>query len=451
MQVSAGLPFNTNKNSFKKPAAPSEDSNSFKDLLAKSEGKKKPSEHSQSKPVEKKKTIEPQETEVPQSKEVVAKPIQLENEDGTEIPKIDKAIVQSEAIPAEKDAVVISEKGKEEAFNKQWIAAQMAGKEVPVAQNLVQESPVNPEAAVSIKSSDLTKNTLVQNEKNILPLQNNMETVVPQEMPLAAMPTKIPVLGVNPKATGKIAIKPEMAMKQPLDVSVSMEEGLNPMAEGDLSLLAKDLGKESDADQSLESLFAQYMDQDMSLKEKDSAAFTQELEAAVGEKPASVENMDSIVKQARTFVDEGGGSMEIHLQPEGLGKVHLKVAVQNGSVNVEMLADNAAAKRALEENLVDIKTALEGQKLLVETLKVDMSQDYQKDFSDLRNQMQQNANRDFAEQFLGQFRQEREDRMSGMFDGFRTFQKSAPEPELAIKQRNPYADKGKGRTLNVVA
>ena len=40
-----------------------------------------------------------------------------------------------------------------------------------------------------------------------------------------------------------------------------------------------------------------------------------------------------------------------------------------------MFADNLNAKRALEEGILDVKQALEGQKLLVDTLKVEMAQD----------------------------------------------------------------------------
>ena len=128
------------------------------------------------------------------------------------------------------------------------------------------------------------------------------------------------------------------------------------------------------------------------------------------------------------------------------------MAVLDGQVNEEMLADNQAAKKALEDGLGEIKNALEGHKLLVETLKVEMSQDYQKDFSDLTNHFQEQQNRDFAEQFLGQFRQDREAKFSGLFDGFRNFNPEPQEPELQLKsRRNPYHSQGKGQTLNVVA
>ena len=115
------------------------------------------------------------------------------------------------------------------------------------------------------------------------------------------------------------------------------------------------------------------------------------------------------------------------------------------------MLDKKRVELGIEEGLLDIKTALEGQKLLVETLKVEMSPDYQKDFSDLSNHMQEQENRDFAQQFLGQFRQGREERTGGMFDSFKNFQRNQGEPDLSLSSRNPYTENGKGRTLNLVA
>jgi flagellar hook-length control protein FliK len=166
---------------------------------------------------------------------------------------------------------------------------------------------------------------------------------------------------------------------------------------------------------------------------------------------SQIDNMESIVRQARSFIKDGGGSMEIHLQPEGLGKVQLKVNVHEGKVNVEMMTDNPAAKKALEEGLFDVKNALEGQKLIVDTLKVEMSQDYQRDFTDLKDHMQEQANRDFAQDFLEQFRQDRQSRFTGMIDRFRDFPQTTSDSELKLAQNNHYASGGKGQTLNLVA
>jgi flagellar hook-length control protein FliK len=261
--------------------------------------------------------------------------------------------------------------------------------------------------------------------------------------------TKIGIQGNTQKSVTKIASE--------FDLSKGGEtyslEGQNSVTGKNPMNSLGDEGSELTSDQGmthLESLVNQGLEQDLQGLGDESLTFADSVEKVEGGKAERVENLNSIVKQARAFVNDGGGSMEIHLQPEGLGKVQLKVAVNNGQVNVEMLADNMAAKKALEEGLFDIKSALEGQKLVVDTLKVEMSQDYQKDFTDLSDHMKEQANRDFAEQFLGQFRQEREERLTGMFDSFRNFQPDPGKPELTLR-RNPYTESGKGRSINLVA
>ncbi|MCB0377380.1 MAG: flagellar hook-length control protein FliK [Bdellovibrionales bacterium] len=177
----------------------------------------------------------------------------------------------------------------------------------------------------------------------------------------------------------------------------------------------------------------------------------QEVDGSAG-KNQKIDNLNSIVKQARAFIHDGGGEMRMELAPEGLGKVHLKVAVDNGQVNIEMLADNNMAKKALEQGLAEIKASLENHKLLVENFKVEMSQDYQRDFSDLANHMQEQENREFAQQFLGEFRQQREERLGGVFDGFRGLRDKGPEPSLSLNhRRQAYQENGKGRGLDIVA
>ncbi len=311
----------------------------------------------------------------------------------------------------------------------------------------------------SLNLSGVEKNTLEKNQSILQNQNNSFENMMAQMKMQAAdqkqqtslgqgMETKIGVLPNMSSKNGSIKLGAEFDLSQGGEtLSLNAVEG----ASG-LNTLSPE-GGESSSDSSmpqLDSLINQYLEQDSSVSSEEGVTFADSLNQAEGGKSERVENMQSIIKQARAFVDDGGGTMEIHLQPEGLGKVQLKVAVNDGQVNVEMMADNMAAKKALEEGLFDIKQALEGQKLAVETLKVEMSPDYQKDFSDLTNHMQEQANRDFAEQFLGQFRQQREEKFGGMFDSFRNFQPGAKEPELTLS-RNPYTERGKGRSVNLVA
>ena len=318
------------------------------------------------------------------------------------------------------------------------------------------------ETDASLNQSELQLNTLDNNKKLVNDLDKDFQAFQRQmdELKLAQMQKKSgekTALGkINPMMNNSKSLQ-NNGGKIELDNSFKAETSMDTLAIGgltegkDLSFEQKASDSGSESSTQFDNLMSQILEQDNGSQQVE-GNFAEEL--AIGQdqgKSDKIENMNSIIKQARAIVKDGGGEMQIHLQPEGLGKVQLKVAVNDGQVNVEMMADNAAAKKALEDGLVDIKQALEGQKLLVETLKVEMSQDYQKDFSDLANHMQEQANRDFAEQFLGQFRQERDERFGGMVDVFRNFQPGPKEEDLSLVRQNMYADKGKGRSVNLVA
>ena len=58
------------------------------------------------------------------------------------------------------------------------------------------------------------------------------------------------------------------------------------------------------------------------------------------------------------MIKDGGGEMKIQMNPEGLGEVNLKVLVEDGNVNIEMIADNKDAKKLMEKGLLDLKANL---------------------------------------------------------------------------------------------
>ncbi len=119
-------------------------------------------------------------------------------------------------------------------------------------------------------------------------------------------------------------------------------------------------------------------------------------------------NVENLVQSARTLLRNGGGEMQIILNPEGLGAVDLKVAVSGGDVNIEILAQDQNVKKMFEDGMQDIRGALELQNLKIDTFKVDVGQRSESNhFADQQTQ-QENANREFARDFMNQFRGERQ-------------------------------------------
>lgn len=172
-------------------------------------------------------------------------------------------------------------------------------------------------------------------------------------------------------------------------------------------------------------------------------------------------NVQDIVRQAQLLVKQGGGEMRMQLKPEGIGDVHLKVAVKDGQVAVQMMTETDSAKKALELGLDDLKASLAQHKLHVDALKIEVGSELAKQRFE---QSQQDSNREQAKQmaqdFMGQFRQDREAFRQGLQDGagFRSYQQpnrqGTPEMEPAVaaqKKKAAAASNDSSRRLNLVA
>lgn len=174
-----------------------------------------------------------------------------------------------------------------------------------------------------------------------------------------------------------------------------------------------------------------------------------EVQSSPGE--GKIDNLPSVIRSLQSTISDGGGAMKIQLSPEGMGHVNLNISVEDGHVNVEMTAENKGAKVALEDSLADIKHALEGQKLIVDTLKVELNRDLEKDFSNSQNFLADQQNRDLAQQFMEQFQQDREERTAYLFNGFRSYLREPADPDTVLDRMGLYRSTGQGRRLNVVA
>lgn len=172
----------------------------------------------------------------------------------------------------------------------------------------------------------------------------------------------------------------------------------------------------------------------------------------------SAANAQNLVRNAQILMKNGGGEMKMQLKPEGVGEVTLKVAVKDGQVAIQMMTENDSAKKILESNLDDLKTSLAQHKLHVDALKIEVGTDLAKQRFE---QSQQDHNRDQARQmaqdFMGQFREDRQGFRQGFFDqsGFKNYRQPNRNPLPTIEPvvtTNESQQKSAGeRRLNLVA
>lgn len=178
--------------------------------------------------------------------------------------------------------------------------------------------------------------------------------------------------------------------------------------------------------------------------------------APPGENQASVQQL---MNQAQYLIRKGGGEVKVEMTPEGMGKVHLKVMVQDGKVNLQMAAETQDAKKTIESSLAELKTSLAAHKLSVENVKVDVVNATSTDTaannqSNMNGQSQRDQTRQFWNQFNENFgnqgRRESFTEMSHL-KGYGQKRRDPLQPIEVASKTSSRVSEGKGSGLNLVA
>jgi flagellar hook-length control protein FliK len=124
--------------------------------------------------------------------------------------------------------------------------------------------------------------------------------------------------------------------------------------------------------------------------------------AQQGKAPQPPVTVPDLIQNAKIMVRDGGGDMKVTLHPDGLGQVAMKVSVDHGKVNVQMITESDEAKKLIQRELGDLKSQLALHHLQVNDIKVDTA-------SNLGRQLEQQyheAQRQATQQAWQQFRQD---------------------------------------------
>lgn len=87
----------------------------------------------------------------------------------------------------------------------------------------------------------------------------------------------------------------------------------------------------------------------------------------------SADVINQIVEQVKVHMSQDNTSLEMQLYPEHLGKIQISVVAKDGVMTARIVAENEAAKQAIEQGLTNLKEALEQQNLKVEAIEVMVS------------------------------------------------------------------------------
>jgi flagellar hook-length control protein FliK len=98
-------------------------------------------------------------------------------------------------------------------------------------------------------------------------------------------------------------------------------------------------------------------------------------------------NMDKLVQKAKIqIINEGRSQAEIRLNPMELGRIILKISVQNDKVQGKVLVDSEAVKTALQNDLSTLKEDLRAQGLDLQSLSIDVNLDFNQDLQGRQDQ-----------------------------------------------------------------
>jgi len=98
-------------------------------------------------------------------------------------------------------------------------------------------------------------------------------------------------------------------------------------------------------------------------------------EAPVKITVSSEEVVEQVVKKAALLVKMNSSEMKIDLQPDFLGKMTIKIVLEQGTVTAKFITDSLQVKHLLEGNLGTLQQALENQGIKVEKTEVDVQLD----------------------------------------------------------------------------
>lgn len=170
-------------------------------------------------------------------------------------------------------------------------------------------------------------------------------------------------------------------------------------------------------------------------------------------------SIQAVMNQAQYLIKKGGGEMSVKMTPEGLGEIHLKVAMNDGKVNVQLSTETAEAKKLFESNISELKAQLGAQKLSMESLKVDVVHSTNTDQNIQSNLNSDQGNPQQTRQFWNQFQESFGNRSQrdGYFDfgNTRKYGERDKDPLQPVEAGSGRVSgrrfENKGRGLNVVA
>ncbi|QNU68390.1 flagellar hook-length control protein FliK [Ruminiclostridium herbifermentans] len=104
------------------------------------------------------------------------------------------------------------------------------------------------------------------------------------------------------------------------------------------------------------------------------------------------EVINQVVEQAKVIIGQDKSEMIIHLKPDHLGKLELKVVTEQGIVAAKFIAESHQVKEIIETNMQLLKDSLEKQGLAIDNVSVQVGQEKQSNYNQQNAHQSNNKN-----------------------------------------------------------
>ncbi|PYG89823.1 flagellar hook-length control protein FliK [Ruminiclostridium sufflavum DSM 19573] len=94
----------------------------------------------------------------------------------------------------------------------------------------------------------------------------------------------------------------------------------------------------------------------------------------------TAEVINQVAEQAKVIIGQDKSEMIIHLKPDHLGKLELKVVTEQGIVAAKFIAESQQVKEIIETNMQLLKDSLEKQGLSIDNVSVQVGQEKQSEY-----------------------------------------------------------------------
>lgn len=299
----------------------------------------------------------------------------------------------------------------------------------------------SPEGAVSGKDMNAILSKMEQATPDD---QKSLEALAKQ---LSAKPSAMPAGGAAAAASGAAPSTAAGTAAAPVATPAGMAAALNGIFSGKTSEDAE-FSDEGDNSSDSSAGLTQTLGATAHKAGGPGTEFKTEMAQQVNGAPMNPE-IPELMKNAEVLMKEGGGEMKVVMNPDGLGEVAMKVNVEHGKVSVQMITESDEAKRLIERELNSLKLGLQQNNLRVDTIKVDTATNMGQQL----DQQYQDAQRQFAQSTMEQFRQNQQGWRKSFFDvpSARAYRGQAEAPRDVKSPARPSNVRGTGRRVDLVA